>query len=91
MTQKKIPIRQCVGCREKKPKRELIRIVKSPEGSISVDFSGKANGRGAYLCSNLECLKKAVKSRALERAFETAISQEVFDRLSREIEQNHAE
>ncbi len=91
MTQKKIPIRQCVGCREKKPKRELIRIVKSPEGSIGVDFSGKANGRGAYLCSNLECLKKAVKSRALERAFETAISQEVFDRLSREIEQNHAE
>lgn len=91
MTQKKIPIRQCVGCREKKPKRELIRIVKSPEGSISVDFSGKANGRGAYLCSNLECLKKAVKSHALERAFETAISQEVFDRLSREIEQNHAE
>lgn len=91
MTQKKIPIRQCVGCREKKPKRELIRIVKSPEGSISVDFSGKANGRGAYLCNNLECLKKAVKSRALERAFETAISQEVFDRLSREIEQNHAE
>ncbi len=91
MTQKKIPIRQCVGCREKKPKRALIRIVKSPEGSISADFSGKANGRGAYLCSNLECLKKAVKSRALERAFETAISQEVFDRLSREIEQKHAE
>ena len=91
MTQKKIPIRQCVGCREKKPKRELIRVVKSPEGNISVDFSGKANGRGAYLCCSTDCLKKAAKSRALERAFEAAVSPEVFDRLSREIEQNHAE
>ncbi len=91
MTQKKIPIRQCVGCREKRPKRELIRIVKSPEGNISVDFSGKANGRGAYLCCSTDCLKKAVKSRALERAFEGDISPEVFERLHIEIEQNHAD
>lgn len=91
MTQKKIPIRQCVGCREKRPKRELIRIVKSPEGNISVDFSGKANGRGAYLCCSRDCLKKAMKSRTLEHAFEASISQEVFDRLSREIEQKNAE
>ncbi len=90
MTQKKIPIRQCVGCRERKAKKELIRIVKSPEGVISLDFSGKANGRGAYLCCSTECLNKAMKSRAIERAFEEAVSQEIFDRLSREIEQNHA-
>ena len=90
MTQKKIPIRQCVGCRERKAKKELIRIVKSPEGIISLDFSGKANGRGAYLCCSSECLKRAMKSKAIERAFEEAVSQEIFDRLSREIEQNHA-
>lgn len=91
MTQKKVPVRQCVGCREKKPKRELIRIVKSPEGKISVDFSGKANGRGAYICSSSECLKKAIRSHALERTFESTIGNDVFDRLSREIEQNHAD
>ena len=91
MVQKKIPIRQCVGCREKKPKRELIRIVKSPEGTISVDFSGKANGRGAYLCCSTDCLKKAIKSRTLERAFEVSISSEIFERLEREIGQYYAE
>ena len=65
---KKLPQRQCVGCRERKEKRELIRVVRSPEGGISLDFKGKKPGRGAYLCPDLECLKRARKSRALERA-----------------------
>ena len=68
---KKLPQRQCVGCRERKEKRELIRVVRSPEGGISLDFKGKKPGRGAYLCPDLECLKRARKSRALERALET--------------------
>lgn len=68
MVQKKIPMRQCLGCREMFPKRELIRVVRSPEGELSLDFKGKAPGRGAYLCGKPECLKKARKSRAIERA-----------------------
>jgi predicted RNA-binding protein YlxR (DUF448 family) len=84
--QKKIPMRQCLGCREMKPKRELIRVVRSPEGEISLDFRGKANGRGAYLCPNPECLKKAVKARALERALEVPIPPEVYESLQQEME-----
>lgn len=83
---KKIPMRQCVGCREMKPKKELVRVVKSPEGEISMDLRGKAPGRGAYVCRNLECLRRARKSRALERGFDTAIPQEVYDRLEQELE-----
>ena len=78
---KKIPMRQCVGCREMKPKKELVRVVKSPQGEISVDFRGKAPGRGAYVCPDSACLKRAIKSKALERGFETAIPQEVYDSL----------
>lgn len=89
MTQKKIPMRQCMGCRERKAKRELIRVVRSPEGIVSLDFKGKAPGRGAYLCPNPECLKKAIRSKALERNLEAAIPQEVLDRLSQEMEANH--
>lgn len=84
--QKKIPMRQCLGCREMKPKKELIRVVRSPEGEISLDFRGKANGRGAYVCPNAACLKKAVKARALERAFSAQIPQEVYDRLNEQME-----
>ena len=84
--QKKIPMRQCLGCREMKPKKELIRVVRSPEGPISLDFRGKAPGRGAYVCRSGECLKKAVKSKALERAFSAQIPQDVYDRLQREME-----
>ena len=84
--QKKIPMRQCLGCREMKPKRELIRAVKSPEGVISLDFKGKAPGRGAYVCRNAECLKKAIKSKALDRAFETSIPEEVYAQLSEQME-----
>ena len=84
--QKKIPLRQCLGCREMKPKRELIRVVRSPEGAISLDFRGKAPGRGAYVCPNPDCLKKAIKSRAIERAFETQIPEEIYAQLSGQME-----
>ena len=84
---KKIPMRQCLGCREMKPKNTLIRVVKSPDGSaISLDFKGKAPGRGAYLCPDSACLKKAVKSRALERAFRAAMPAEVYEALERQME-----
>ena len=91
--QKKIPMRQCVGCREMKPKKELIRVVRSPEGAICLDFRGKAPGRGAYLCPDGACLKKAIKSKALERGFETSIPQEVYDELTGKMEEgaNHGE
>lgn len=82
---KKIPQRQCVGCREMKNKRDLIRVVRSPEGAISLDFKGKMPGRGAYVCPSPDCLAKARKSRALERAFETAIPAEVYDQLERQM------
>ena len=83
---KKIPQRQCVGCRTMKEKRELIRLGKSPEGEISLDFGGKKPGRGAYVCPSAECLKRARKSRALERTFETAIPESVYDALEKEME-----
>lgn len=84
--QKKIPLRQCLGCREMKPKKELIRVVRSPEGVISLDFKGKSQGRGAYVCPNGECLKKAVKSKALERALETVIPEDIYNSLSEHTE-----
>ena len=84
--QKKIPQRQWMGCRERKAKRDMIRVVRTTEGSVMLDFSGKLNGRGAYVCPDPECLKKAQKSKALERCLETPIPQEVYDRLAREME-----
>ena len=84
--QKKIPQRQCMGCRERKAKKELIRVVRNPEGAVLLDFSGKLNGRGAYLCPNPECLKKAQKSNSLERSLEVPIPQEVYERLVKEME-----
>ena len=83
---KKIPLRQCLGCREMKPKRELLRVVRSAEGEISLDLRGKANGRGAYVCPNSACLKKAIKAKALSRAFDTEIPQEIYDALLTEME-----
>ena len=83
---KTIPLRQCLGCREQKPKKELIRVVRSPEGVVSLDFRGKAPGRGAYLCRDSACLKKAVKSRALERSLSVPIPEEVWTRLLAEME-----
>ena len=84
--EKKIPMRQCLGCREMKPKRELIRVVRSKEGEISLDFRGKAPGRGAYVCPDPACLKKARKARALERAFSAQIPAEIYARLEEEME-----
>lgn len=88
---KKIPMRQCVGCREMKPKRELIRVVRSPEEEISLDFRGKKPGRGAYVCPNSECLKKARKSNALGRAFSTKIPDEVYEALEAQMERSEYE
>lgn len=84
---KKIPMRQCVGCREMKAKKDLIRVVRSPEGAISLDFKGKLPGRGAYLCPQSACLARAKKSRALERAFDTSLPPEVYEALNSQMEE----
>ena len=86
MKEKKIPMRMCVGCREMKPKRELIRVVKSPEGIVSMDPTGRKPGRGAYVCRSAECLKRAIKQKQLERAFECAIGEETHASLLHELE-----
>ncbi|MDO4805093.1 MAG: YlxR family protein [Lachnospiraceae bacterium] len=85
MTLKKKPQRTCLGCRNSKNKTELIRIVRTPEGDVKVDPSGKANGRGAYLCRDSECLKRAIKAKALQKALKTEIPPDIGDRLLREI------
>ena len=82
---KKIPQRTCMGCQTKKDKRDLVRIVRSPEGEISVDLTGKKPGRGAYICPDLGCLNKVVKSKRLERSLETAISQEIYEKLKEQL------
>ena len=87
MQQKKIPQRQCMGCRERKEKREMIRVVRSPEGAVSLDFRGKAPGRGAYICPEMACLKKAIRSKALERSLEVPIPEEIYARLEQEMEE----
>ncbi len=84
--QKKIPQRQCMGCRERKEKRALIRVVRCTDGQVQLDFSGKLNGRGAYLCPDPECLKKAQKAKSLERSLEVPIPEEVYQRLQKEME-----
>ena len=82
---KKIPLRTCVGCKEVKPKKELIRVVKQSDGKIMLDFTGKANGRGAYLCPNADCLAQAIKTRRLSREFECEIPKAVYDDLQAQI------
>lgn len=84
--QKKIPQRQCMGCRERKAKKELIRVVRETDGTVSLDFSGKRNGRGAYICPDPDCLKKAQKAKSLERSLEVPIPEEVYLRLEKEME-----
>lgn len=86
MQQKKIPMRRCTGCNSQKPKKELVRIVRSPQGEISLDITGRKPGRGAYLCPDAACLAKAQKAKRLERAFETQIPAEVYEEISRQIE-----
>lgn len=82
---KKIPMRMCLGCGEMKPKKELIRAVKSPEGEISLDLTGKKSGRGAYVCPNAECLRLARKAKRFEKSFECRISDDVYDNMEREL------
>ena len=88
---KKIPLRQCVGCSERKPKGELIRVVRTPEGEIVLDATGKKNGRGAYLCMQKECLQKARKNKGLERSFKMSIPEEVYQTLEEEFDAGEAE
>ena len=87
--QKKIPQRQCMGCRERKAKKEMIRVVRGTDGNVSLDFGGKMNGRGAYICPDPECLKKALRSKALDRSLEVTIPEEVIQRLQKEMKGNH--
>ena len=86
---KKIPVRQCVGCREMVPKKELLRVIRTPEEEVVLDSTGKMNGRGAYLCKSTECFAKARKTKGLERSLKVSIPEEVYDKLEKEM--NHLE
>lgn len=85
MAVKKIPMRQCTGCREMRSKREMIRVIKTAENEIGIDATGRKNGRGAYICPNMECLKLAMKNRGLERSLKTAIPESVYRQLEEEM------
>ena len=85
MNTRKVPLRKCTGCGEMKSKKEMIRVIKTPEDEIIIDATGKKNGRGAYICNSLECLRKAIKSRGLERSLKTSIPGEVYEALEREL------
>jgi len=87
MQQRKIPIRQCMGCREHKPKRELLRVTRSPEGEISLDFQGKKPGRGVYLCIEPKCFARVRKSRALDRALKASVPELVYEQLQKHVEE----
>ncbi|MHB8065444.1 MAG: RNase P modulator RnpM [Ruminiclostridium sp.] len=88
MKQKKIPLRMCLGCKEMKPKKELIRVVRNNEGEINIDLVGKKPGRGAYICRSVDCLEKAIKAKRLEKAFETTIDVEIYNNLKNQLEGN---
>ena len=85
MKVKKIPLRMCTGCMEMKPKKELIRVVKTPEGEVTVDLTGKKSGRGEYICRNIECIEKVFKAKRLSRNLDIAIDEEIYNRLRNEI------
>ncbi len=85
MQTKKVPMRMCSGCAEMKPKRELVRVVKSPQGEISIDLTGRKAGRGAYICKDADCLAKAKKSKRFERSFSMQIPDEIYDKLYKEL------
>lgn len=85
MQQKKIPLRKCTGCGEMKPKKELVRVVKTPEDEILIDLTGRKNGRGAYICRSVDCLKKARKSKRIEKSFQCGIPDEVYDKMEEEL------
>ena len=88
---KKVPMRKCVGCQEMKSKKELIRVVRTEEGEFLLDATGKKNGRGAYICPDMDCLKKAIKSKGLERSFKQSIPKEVYETLEKEMSQLDSE
>lgn len=88
MKTKKIPMRMCLGCGEMKPKRELIRVVKSKEGDISLDLTGKKSGRGAYICKSVECFEKARKAKKFERSFSCMISEDIYNSMEGELREN---
>ncbi len=83
--QRKLPTRRCTGCGEHFPKNELIRVLRTPEGEITVDFSGKKSGRGAYICKSIQCFKKARRQKRLEASLECAIPEAVYDKLEEEL------
>lgn len=86
MKTRKVPLRKCLGCNEQKDKRELIRVVKNKDGEIFMDLTGKANGRGAYICKSLECFEKAYKRKAIERALQTKVEDDVYEKMRKELE-----
>ena len=88
MTNKKIPMRQCIGCGEMKAKKEMMRVIKTPEDEVVLDLTGKKNGRGAYLCRQEECLKMAMKNKGLERSFKMSIDKSIYEKLQKEYEEN---
>lgn len=88
MQKKKIPLRKCTGCGEMKPKKELVRVVKTPDDRVLIDLTGRVNGRGAYICPNAECLKIARKSKRIEKSFQMQIPDEVYDKMEEELK-NH--
>lgn len=83
---KKIPLRKCIGCGEMKNKKEMMRVIRTPENQVTLDVTGKKNGRGAYLCFSRDCLAKAMKNRGLERSLKIAVRQDVFESLERELD-----
>ena len=87
MKPRKIPTRQCLGCNEHKPKKELLRVLRTPEGEITLDFTGKKSGRGAYICYDVKCLKKARKSKRIDKSLETEIPEEIYDKMESELEE----
>lgn len=87
LKQKKIPTRQCLGCNEHKPKKELLRVLRTPEGEIVLDFTGKKSGRGAYICYDVKCLKKARKSKRIDKSLETEIPEDIYDKMESELEE----
>lgn len=86
---RKIPVRQCLGCNEHKPKREMLRVLRTPQGEIILDFTGKKSGRGAYICPRLPCLKKARKSRRIENALECNIPDDIYDAMEKALEEEY--
>lgn len=88
---RKIPVRQCLGCNEHKPKKEMLRVLRTPEGEIVLDFTGKKSGRGAYICPKASCLKRARKSRRIDRALECEIREEVYDAMEKALEEQFGE